>query len=110
MLDPEELNERFLSWVQAINPHYEQEIISIDGKTARRSHDKRAGQPALHMANAWANKAGLTLGRQRSEEKSNEITAIPVVQRDSLADGGGERFEVVLTNPPNWAYAEGEQP
>jgi predicted transposase YbfD/YdcC len=81
LLDPQVLNERFVSWVRAINPHYEQEIINIDGKTARRSHERRAGKPALHMVGAWANKAGLTLAQRRTDEKSNEITAIPEVLR-----------------------------
>lgn len=78
-LDPKILNERFVSWVQQINPHHEQEIISIDGKTVRRSYDRGSGSSAIHMVSAWANKAGLTLAQQRTEEKSNEITAIPEV-------------------------------
>jgi len=64
-----------LSWIQAINPRHEQEIINIDGKTLRRSHGE--GKSAIHMVSAWANKAGLTLGQVKVDEKSNEITAIP---------------------------------
>lgn len=77
LLDPEQFNRCFLSWVQAINPRHNQEIISVDGKTLRRSHDKSNGKSAIHMVSAWANKAGLTLGQVKVDEKSNEITAIP---------------------------------
>ncbi len=75
LLDPEQFNRCFLSWIQAINPRHEQEIINIDGKTLRRSHGE--GKSAIHMVSAWANKAGLTLGQVKVDEKSNEITAIP---------------------------------
>lgn len=76
-LDPKALNTRFVSWVAAVNPASEQEIVNIDGKTARRSHDRSNNKPAIHMVSAWANQAGLTLAQQKVDEKSNEITAIP---------------------------------
>ena len=76
-LNPQQLNDRFLSWVQLINPHKKEEIINIDGKTVRRSHDHANDVEAIHMVSAWANKAGLTLGQVRVDQKSNEITAIP---------------------------------
>ena len=53
------------------------EVVAIDGKTARRSHDTRAGKGALHLVSAWASANTLTLGQVKTEEKSNEITAIP---------------------------------
>jgi predicted transposase YbfD/YdcC len=77
MLSPEPLNHCMLSWVQAINPGVEREIINIDGKTVRRSHDGSTGKSAIHIVSAWANNAGLTLGQVKVDEKSNEITAIP---------------------------------
>lgn len=76
-LDPAALNERFYSWVAAVNPNQEQEIVSIDGKTVRHSYDRTNGINPIHMVSAWASKAGLTLGQTRVDEKSNEITAIP---------------------------------
>ena len=60
-----------------INPRHTQEIVNIDGKALRRSHDRGNGKSAIHMVSAWANKAGLTLGQVKVDEKSNEITAIP---------------------------------
>ena len=53
------------------------EVVAIDGKTLRRSHDKRAGKQAIHLVSAWASANTLTLGQVKTEEKSNEITAIP---------------------------------
>ena len=52
-------------------------IIAIDGKTLRRSHDRRNGLGPLHLVSAWASQQGLSLGQVATEEKSNEITAIP---------------------------------
>jgi predicted transposase YbfD/YdcC len=51
--------------------------VAIDGKTLRRSHDHGAGLGALHVVSAWATEYGLALGQVATEEKSNEITAIP---------------------------------
>ena len=76
-LDSEELNKRFNRWIEIIASDLKDEIINIDGKTLRRSHDKNRGKSAIHMVSAWANKAGLVLGQVKVNEKSNEITAIP---------------------------------
>jgi predicted transposase YbfD/YdcC len=53
------------------------EIIAIDGKTSRRSHNRRKGQHPLHLVSAWACEQGLVLGQVATSEKSNEIEAIP---------------------------------
>jgi len=76
-LPSEKLTECFVHWVQSVSEITEGEIISIDGKTARHSYDKQGGIGAIHMVSAWANQAGLSLGQIKTEEKSNEITAIP---------------------------------
>jgi hypothetical protein len=54
-------------------------VLSVDGKTARRSHDRRHGLGALHAVSVWASEFGLSLGQVACAEKSNEITAIPEV-------------------------------
>ena len=51
--------------------------IAIDGKTLRRSHDRRRGLGPMHLVSAWAVECGVSLGQLATEEKSNEITAIP---------------------------------
>ena len=54
-------------------------VIAIDGKTLRRSHDHAAGKKALHVVSAWAVENRLALAQMATEEKSNEITAIPIL-------------------------------
>lgn len=77
LMDPEQFKKCFLSWVQSISKVTEGEVIAIDGKQLRRSHDKTAGQKAIYMVSAWATKNHLVLGQQKVDKKSNEITAIP---------------------------------
>jgi hypothetical protein len=55
----------------------EQPVLAVDGKTARRSHDRSKGLGALHSVSVWASEFGLSLGQVACAEKSNEITAIP---------------------------------
>jgi len=55
----------------------EGEVVSIDGKTARRSFDAQKGMPGMHMVSAWANHSSMELAQLRVQEKSNEIDAIP---------------------------------
>ena len=53
------------------------EFIAIDGKTLRRSHNQAKGEKAIHMVSAWASINSLVLSQVKTDEKSNEITAIP---------------------------------
>ena len=55
------------------------EIVAIDGKTSRRTHDHARDRGPLHMVSAWASSQRLVLGQQACEAKSNEITAIPLL-------------------------------
>ena len=77
LIKPEELEASFMSWVRSIAVKIKGEIISIDGKTVCRSRDTQA--KAIHMVSAWANSNQLVLGQVKTEEKSNEITAIPAL-------------------------------
>ena len=74
-INPEEFEKCFSSWIREVNSLTEKETVSIDGKTicASREDNKKA----IHMVSAWANKSKMVLGQVRTEEKSNEITAIP---------------------------------
>jgi predicted transposase YbfD/YdcC len=80
-LDPEQFRESFIKWVAAISDLTAGEIVPIDGKTLRRSHDKRLGKKAIHMISAWASQNRLVLGQWKVDDKSNEITAIPELLR-----------------------------
>ena len=76
-LDPDRFQECFMEWSQAVADLLPGEVVAIDGKTVRRSHDKRAGKQAIHLVSAWAAANTLTLGQVKTDQKSNEITAIP---------------------------------
>jgi len=54
-------------------------VFAVDGKTLRRSHDKRKGLGALHSVSVWASEFGISLGQVATDQKSNEITAIPEI-------------------------------
>ena len=66
-----------MEWTQGVADLLPGEVVAIDGKTVRRSHDGNAGKQAIHLVSAWASANMLTLGQVKTEEKSNEITAIP---------------------------------
>ena len=76
-LDAEQFQDCFLEWMAAINDATNGEIIALDGKQLRRSHDKSNGKAAIHMVSAWATSNRLVLGQVKVDEKSNEIKAIP---------------------------------
>lgn len=78
-LDPEQFQNGFLSWVQAISRVTEGQVVALDGKKLRRSHDGSLGKAAIHMVSAWASANRLVLGQLKVDDKSNEITAIPAL-------------------------------
>ena len=84
-LKPEAFQTCFANWLASLRAGaaaatgIDQPILAVDGKTLRRSHDRRKGLGALHSVSVWASEFGLTLGQVATEEKSNEITAIPQV-------------------------------
>lgn len=80
-LDPEQFRHSFLSWVQAVFEVSKGQVIAIDGKQLRRSHDKTLGKNAIRMVSAWATANHLVLGQVKVGSKSNEITAIPKLLR-----------------------------
>jgi predicted transposase YbfD/YdcC len=77
LIKPEEMEAGFMSWVRNVSQKTKGEIISIDGKTVCGSRDAKA--KAIHMVSAWANTNQLVLGQVKTDEKSNEITAIPTL-------------------------------
>ena len=77
LLDAQQFRDCFSAWVQAVSAVTRGQVIAIDGKTVRRSHDKSLGKAAIHMVSAWASENRLVLGQTKVAEKSNEITAIP---------------------------------
>ena len=77
LIDGEQFQSCFLKWMQTASDLTEGQIVPIDGKKLRRSHDKANGKAAIHMVSAWATENRLVLGQIKVNDKSNEITAIP---------------------------------
>ena len=83
LLNPNTFQACFTHWLESLKLKAMQKrdihrpILNIDGKTLRRSHNKKIGLKALHSVSIWVGELGLTLGQVACEEKSNEITAIP---------------------------------
>ena len=76
-LNPKALEGCFLAWLKSLTIDLKKEIIALDGKTIRGSGNKRQKEPALHLVSAWAAKHRLMLAQVKTQDKSNEITAIP---------------------------------
>lgn len=76
-INPEEFEKSFMEWVQAINELTQGQVIAIDGKQLRGSHESKNEKKAIYMVSAWATENQLVLGQHKVDEKSNEITAIP---------------------------------
>jgi predicted transposase YbfD/YdcC len=86
-LKPAAFQACFAGWLRLLRAEamaatgVEQPVLPVDGKTARRSHDRKNGLGALHSVSIWASEFGLSLGQVACAEKSNEITAIPELLR-----------------------------
>jgi len=82
-LKPDAFQACFANWLKSLREAaqagsgIEQPILAVDGKTLRRSHNRSQGLGALHSVSVWASDCGLTLAQVATDEKSNEITAIP---------------------------------
>jgi len=125
-IDPELFKSCFLAWVEELRAPAIPDLIAIDGKTSRRTHDRGKGRKPLHLVSAWAAGQRLVLGQQATEEKSNEITAIPLLLKKldlngtivtidamgtqtkiarTIRDGGGH---YVLALKDNWHATHAE--
>ena len=77
-VDAELFKACFMDWVADLRDA-DPDVIAVDGKTSRRTHDRPKDRKPLHLVSAWASRQRLVLGQQATEEKSNEITAIPLL-------------------------------
>lgn len=77
LLEAETFEACFLAWIESLSIDVKNEIISIDGKSLRSSHDRKKQVKMLHIVSAWASNNRILLGQVKTAEKSNEITAIP---------------------------------
>lgn len=85
-LEPSDFENRFMQWAKSITEQMDSESVHIDGKTIRGSR-KSGNNSAIHLVSAWADKNALILGQVRVEDKSNEITAIPILLEALLLKG-----------------------
>jgi predicted transposase YbfD/YdcC len=120
-LDPEGFERCFLAWVQGLIDVTGERGLHIDGKTLRHSFDAAGSRAAIHMVSVWASKAQLVMAQRATDDKSNEITAIPkllelislhgaVVTIDAMGcqkaiaakivEGGGDYILAVKDNQP----------
>jgi predicted transposase YbfD/YdcC len=123
-LQPQAFQQCFQGWIaQAAQADEDgpDRLVAIDGKTCRGSHDASRGLGALHIVSAWASEEGIALGQVATDQKSNEITAIPLlleqielkgalvtidaigcqkeIARD-IVDGGGDFVIALKDNQP----------
>lgn len=78
-IDPEKFLECFMRWTQSLRCAVAEEIVALDGKALRRAIN--AGDCPKVMVSAWAAENGLALGQLKTNDKSNEITAVPKLLR-----------------------------
>lgn len=76
-IEPKLFNECFVKWINEISHLSKGEVVAIDGKRLCGSYDKSSGKSAIHIVSAYASENKLCLGQISTNEKSNEITAIP---------------------------------
>jgi predicted transposase YbfD/YdcC len=128
-LQPEAFQKCFGDWIAnaiVADEDGPARLVAIDGKTCRGSHDAAHGLGPLHIVSAWASEQGIALGQVATEEKSNEITAIPVLLKqieltdtlitidaagcqkgiaEDIVTGGGDFVIAVKDNQPKLADA-----
>ena len=85
-LDDEQFQRCFVSWVAALTGA-PAEMIAIDGKTSRRSYQKKGAKAPIHMVSAFAARQRLVLGQVKVADKSNEIVAIPKLLKMMAIEG-----------------------
>jgi predicted transposase YbfD/YdcC len=81
LLNPKQFQQAFLKWIQTVAQLTQGEVVAVDGKRLRRSHDRSASRAAIEIVSAWARTNRLSLGQVKVADDSNEITAVPELLR-----------------------------
>ena len=92
-IDPNLFSACFMAWARELRPDAP-DLVALDGKTSRRTHDRSAGVAALHLVSAFATRERLVLGQEAVATKSNEIEAIPALL-DKLGQAEGLKGSLV---------------
>jgi predicted transposase YbfD/YdcC len=97
-IDPEVFSGAFKAWVADCWPG-RPDLVAIDGKTSRRSHDRRAGKGPLHLVSAYASNSRLVLAQEAVDEKENEIVVIPKLIDQLNLEGALVSIDAIACNP-----------
>jgi predicted transposase YbfD/YdcC len=97
-INPDLFMACFSAWVAECWPD-KLGLVAIDGKTSRRTHNRKTGQKALHLLSAFATNSRLVLGQEAIDEKSNEITAIPALVERLDLEGALVSIDAMGCNP-----------
>jgi predicted transposase YbfD/YdcC len=97
-IDPDLFSACFAGWARTLSPTAA-DLIAIDGKTSRRSHDRARGRAALHLVSAWATTERLVLAQQAVDAKENECGAIPELLDRLNLDGALVTIDAIACNP-----------
>ena len=87
LLEANAFQAGFIKWVEQSFHIKRDQVIAVDGKTARGSRDSFSGQKAIHLVSAFAHESGLLLGQRKVDDKSNEITAVPELLKTLFIKG-----------------------
>jgi len=97
-IDPAVFSGAFRAWVADCWPG-RLELVAIDGKTSRRSHNKKTGKGPLHLVSAYATNSRLVLAQEAVDEKENEIVVIPKLLDQLDLDGALVSIDAMACNP-----------
>ena len=78
MIDAEEFQHSFMRWIERVFRGTGGQVIALDGKTVRGSHDRTIGKTVVHLVSAWASANGIRLGQRKVDDKSNLLGDAPV--------------------------------
>lgn len=99
-LCPSAFEKAFVRWTQALKGTLPEEVVALDGKTLRRADDRARGKTAIHLVSAWAAAHRLVLGQVKTEDKCNEITALPELLKLLDIRGGIVTIDAMGTQKP----------
>lgn len=77
MIEPKQFEKCFILWTKDIARRSKGSVVAIDGKTVRGAKDAGQEKSPIHIVSAWSSQNHLFLGQVKTDEKSNELTAIP---------------------------------
>lgn len=97
LIEPTQFQKCFSRWIQAVVEHVIGDVVAIDGKCLRGSHEKGDGKAAIHMVSAWSSSNQLVLGQVKVDEKSNEITALPTLLKNLDISGATVTADAIHT-------------